>query len=510
MSISLRQGPPATALFMDYLDNWSRVREFYPNEPSLDAIKRFARGRQSLDPAHRERLCAVLSEQQRSWGASERGVEKLAAGAVAVVTGQQPVLFGGPHLSILKAISAVKIAAELERDGIRAVPVFWVAAEDHDHEEIESTWILNRNTDLVRLKVDLSNPEPTPAGWAEFRPDVETVLDECLQNLPQSEFIPEIADLLRSSYGAGVSPVSAFARFMARLFAGTEMTFLDPLHPGMRVLAQPTIELAIRRNSELRAAAIARSRALTAAGYHEQVKVDENFTGFFAYRGRARYAVRPGDLRPDMQWSPNVLLRPVMQDSLLPSVAYVAGPAEVAYFAQAAAVYQALDRPLPPVFPRITATLIEPRIARTADKYGIEFSDVLRGKEYLKRKAVDSTDDGELFERLRSRVHEEIDLLRPRLDAVDATLIGALETSRQKILHQIETLKGKYVSAAARRDETLERHLQALVNSLFPEKKLQERLINYSTFLARYGPGITPRLIERLRLDTKEHQLVEI
>ena len=127
---------------------------------------------------------------------------------MAVVTGQQPVLFTGPLFSIFKAISAIKIATTLEQAGINAVPVFWVAAEDHDFEEISSTWVLNRNSELSRMGVDLASGEPVPAGWLEFKEDVRTAVSECLSNLPQSEFIPELQTILESSYKPGVSPVA--------------------------------------------------------------------------------------------------------------------------------------------------------------------------------------------------------------------------------------------------------------------------------------------------------------
>lgn len=510
MRVSLRHGPPATALFIDYLENWSRVQPFYPQSWSLDSIQRFALARPALDSAHRSRLCSVLAEQHLRWGAGQRGVEKLQSGAVAVITGQQPVLFTGPLFSILKAMTAIKIAARLEQAGVKAVPVFWVASEDHDFAEIESTSVLNRNSELCRVAVDLSGEEPAPAGWLRFRDDVRDAVAKCLENLPQSEFIPELKTLLESSYQPGVSPVDAFATMMASLFAGTDLTFVDPLHQELKALAQPTVDLAIARNAEMRAALMARNRALSAAGYHAQVKVDQNFTGLFAYRGRSRQALRPNELGERISWSPNVLLRPVVQDTLFPTVTYIGGPAEVAYFAQAAAVYETLGRPMPPIFPRISATLVEHRVAKSAEKYGMEMSDVFQGREYLKRQAVAATSDDDGFERVRLRIGEELESLRPLLGSVDATLIGALDTSRQKVMHQVEGLKGKYVNAVARRDETIERHLDAICNSLYPEKKPQERVINIASFIARYGRGVLPRLMERLSLDVREHQVVEI
>jgi bacillithiol synthase len=510
MRVSLRHGPPATRLFVDYLENWSHVQPFYAQPYSLDSIRQFAVQRPALDATHRNRLCSVLAEQQSQWGAGQRGVEKLQSGAVAVITGQQPVLFTGPLFSILKAITAIKLAARLEQSGVKAVPVFWVAAEDHDFAEIEPTWILNRNSELFRVSVDLSGEEPRPAGWLEFRDDVRGAITSCLENLPQSEFIPDLRSLLESSYQPGVSPVDAFAKMMARLFEDTELTFVNPLHDGLRSIAQPVIDKAIAKNSEIRTALMARNKALSAAGYHAQVKVDENFTGLFAYRGRARQVVRPGELDNGIAWSPNVLLRPIFQDTLFPTATYIGGPAEVAYFAQVAAVYETLGMAMPPICPRISATLVEPRVAKLAEKYGIEMSDVLQGREHLKRKAVAATQDDDGFDRVRSRIEEELESLKPLLNSVDATLAGALDTSRQKVLHQLEGLKGKYINAVARRNETLDRHLDTICNSLFPEKKQQERVINIALFIARYGRAVLPALMERLSLEVREHQVVEI
>jgi uncharacterized protein YllA (UPF0747 family) len=436
-------------------------------------------------------------------------VQKLAAGAVAVVTGQQPVLFTGPLFSIFKAVSAVGIAHHLERRGIPAVPVFWVASEDHDFKEIQETWILGKNSELRRISVDLSGDRPSPAGWLAFKEDVRNAVAQCLDELPESEFVLELRNLLEDCYRPGVSPVEAFGRMMARLFSGTDLTFLDPLDQSLRNLAQPTVDLAIRRNTELRSALLARGKDMSAAGYQPQVRVEETFTGLFRYEDSARLAVSPNELRPDIRWSPNVLMRPAIQDVLLPTAAYVGGPAEVAYFAQAAVVYQTLGIPMPPVVPRLSATLVEPRVARIADKYGIELEDVFRGREHLRNKAVGAL-EGDPFEKVQKVIQDELEVLRRPLSSMDSTLTGALDTAKQKIGHQVEALKGKYVTAAARRDETVLRHLEALSNSLFPDKKPQERVLNVASFLARYGPGVVKSLTASLNVETHAHQVVVI
>jgi len=203
-------------------------------------------------------------------------------------------------------------------------------------------------------------------------------------------------------------------------------------------------------------------------------------------------------------------VRPAMQDAIFPTAAYVGGPAEIAYFGQAAAVYEVLGRAVPPVVPRISVTILEPRVARALKKYNMEFTDVFRGRDFMRRQAVRTVQAVDIFDCARDRMTSELESLRPALDAVDSTLVGALDTARQKILHQVETLRTKFVNAEARRNETLERHLDTIGNSLFPEKKLQERVLNITSFLVRYGLAFLPRLEETLSLDSRAHQVVEI
>ena len=510
MRISLRRCPPTSALFVDYLESWSRVENLYSRSYSLESIERFARERPPLESAHRQVLCEVLAAQQTKWGGTQNGVNKLSSGAVAVLTGQQPTVFTGPLFCIFKAISAIKIAAKLEQAGVPTVPVFWVAAEDHDFEEISSTWIVDRNSDLCRLSVDLTDPDPVPAGWLAYKDDIRSAVAECVTRVPQSEFTPALQAMLESCYTPGASPVDAFARMMAALFQHTDLTLVDPLNDRLKSIARPTVEAAISRNAQMRSAIMARNLALADAGYHAQVKVDDSFTGLFGYRGRSRVALRPDELKNGVSWSPNVLLRPVVQDSLFPTVAYVGGPAEIAYFAQAAAVYETLNRPMPPIFPRISATLVEPRLSRILEKYALTLEDVFRGRDHLRRKMVSTTAEDSAFDRVRGAIEAELSSLGPVLTGVDETLGGALETSRQKVKHQLESLHSKYVNAVSRRNDVIERHLDSMCNSLFPEKKQQERMINISSFVARFGPQIVSRLTDSLSLDTREHQVVEL
>jgi bacillithiol synthase len=503
MRIPFGSLPSMSALFLDYVTDWTRLRKFYSEGYSLESIAAFARQRPALASAHRERLCGSLTGDATS-------IQKLAEGAVTIITGQQPGLFTGPNYTILKAITVIKLAKALDGLGVPAVPVFWVAAEDHDYQEIESASVLDRDGGLLHVRIDLSNPDSSPVGWLTLGGDVPDALSKFLAGLPDSEFQLEIREVMESSYRPGVSPVNAFLSAMVKLFEGTGLVFANPLEPEIRKLAYPTLVQAVRQNSEIRAAVVARSRALSDAGYHEQVKVDDNFTGLFAYRAKSRRALRPEELKDDIPLSANVLLRPAMQDAIFPTAAYVGGPAEVAYFAQAGAVYEVFRRPAPPVFPRISATVLEPRVERVLKKYDLQFQDTFRGRDFVRRKAVANVQGVEIFDLVRDRLMTELESLREPLNAVDPTLSGALDNSRQKVLHQVETLRTKFVNAEARRNDTLERHLDSVVNSLFPEKKLQERVINITSFLVRYGLGFIRRLEEELDVDSREHQVIEL
>jgi uncharacterized protein YllA (UPF0747 family) len=510
MRISFGSLPSMSALFLDYVNAWERVRNFYPQDYSIQSVVSFARGRKPQDARHRETLATALATQQKHWGSELSGIDKLAAGAVAVITGQQAGLFTGPNYAVLKALTAIKLARALNDAGVSAVPVFWIAAEDHDFQEIEWAAVLDKNSAVHQVRVNLANDEGMPSGWLSLKDDVSGAVSNLMESLPDSEFRPALQDLLNHCYRPGVSPVDAFGRMLAKLFEGFGLVLVNPLDAGLRQLAQPTLHQIVRQNSQIRSAILSRNRALSEAGYHEQVRVDENFTGVFAYRNKSRQPVRPNELTTELALSANVLTRPVMQDSMFSTVAYIGGPAEIAYFAQAAAVYETLSRPVPPVYPRISATLLEPRVSRALKKYDMEFLDVCRGRDFMRHKAVATVQGVELFDRARDRIGAELESLRPALTSVDATLGGALDTSHQKMVYQIDTLRNKFVNAEARRNEILERQLEVIGNSLFPEKKLQERVLNIASFLGRYGLSIIPHLEQALDLDSRQHQVVDI
>jgi uncharacterized protein YllA (UPF0747 family) len=512
-SAPFNQVPDVSHLFLDYAQNWSSVASLYGSRYDFESVAAFARQCARPPEAAMMRLCDALGAQQDRFGGSRRGVDKLRNGAVAVITGQQAGLFSGPLYALYKAMTAIKLARALDEQGIPATPVFWIASEDHDHDEIRWATVLDRDGAPRRIEVDLSGNEAAPVGWTRYDESVGAAVAQLFEHVQESEFNGEIRKLLDETCMPGASPVDAFGRILARLFSHRDLTLVDPLDPPMKRLAEPALEEAVRRNEEVREAVRRQGRTIEQLGYHEQVRVTETFTGLFAYENGARRTLKPNELSSGLAGlalSPNVLLRPVIQDTLFPTAAYVGGPAEIAYFAQASAVYRVMGRSMPPLVPRISATLVEPRIARALESYRLDPADAWQGREFLARKAGRTLEGATAFDRAHDAVSAAVESLRTTLVVVDPTLGGALDNSRQKMLHQVETLRTKYVQAEARRNEVMDRRLDAITNALYPEKKLQEREDKVLSFLCRYGLGAVGRIEAQLSMDAREHEFVGI
>jgi bacillithiol biosynthesis cysteine-adding enzyme BshC len=335
------------------------------------------------DSARRERVAAILERQNRAWGASQRTLENIARlrnGASAVVTGQQVGLFGGPLFSLFKALTTVKLANQASSAGYDSVPVFWLASADHDLAEISHVSILAADGSLQKLVATTHGAQDAPVGAVTFGPEIEPIVDAAVALLGDSE----VTSFLRESYRPGENFGSSFARLFARLFADWGVVLLDASDPELQQTVQPIYLAAIERAPELDDALLARGKELEAAGYHQQVKVTPSSTLLFMLRNGARTPIHRrstggvagtdflvGDetvpqvdmlrriaAEPHL-FSANVLLRPVVQDYLLPTLAYVGGAAEVAYFGQGGVVYEALLGRVTPILPRFSATIVE-------------------------------------------------------------------------------------------------------------------------------------------------------
>ncbi len=534
--LPFRQIPHTSRLFADFLSWAPSVHQFFPRPPNFSEWLKNEATRVRYDSAIRERVSSVLEAQNKKWGASAKALENIArlrAGAATVVTGQQVGLFGGPLFAIFKALSAIKLADQATAAGVDCVPVFWLATGDHDLAEINNIRIPGPDSVLHDLTAPTQGVPDAPVGSVSFGSEIEAVAEAAAQLLGESE----VVGWLRESYRAGENFGSAFARLFTRLFAEWGVVLLDASDPELHRIAAPIYRAAIERAAELDDALLVRGKELESAGYHQQVKVTPSSTLLFVLRGGARTVVhrRPnGSLNPDFlvgeerisqpklldeisssphHFSPNVLLRPVVQDYLVPTLAYTGGSAEIAYFAQAAVVYHALLGRITPAVPRFSATLVEPKPQALLERYKLDLPDLFHGPEALRETLAVRALPQELqsaFEQADHALKSSLTKIQDSLARLDKTLVAAAANAASKINHQLDQLRARAARAELRQTEVLARHADLLSNILYPNKTLQEREIAGLYFVARHGRGLLHNLYDAIHTDCLDHQVISL
>jgi bacillithiol biosynthesis cysteine-adding enzyme BshC len=529
--LSFRDIPHTTKLFASFVEGFNRVSRYYAHPPTVDGILAAA-GEVQIAPETRRGVVEVLREQNRAFGAdaaTDRNIDRLAAGAVAIVSGQQVGLFSGPLYSPYKVVSILRWAEEITRRGVDAVPVFWLATEDHDLAEINhSFW--NTRSGLERYELPLREADVDHrVGEVVLGDDVKSLVEKAAATLEGSASA-EVARALRGSYTPGETYGSAFGKLMARLLAGRGIILMDPLDARLHRFAAGVFRRALEEGDSLRDALIARSKELDRGGFHAQVKVTGESTLLFynvdgrrlPLRGRngkfiaGKVTFTPDDLRAAIEktseaFTPNVLLRPIVQDTLLPTAAYVGGPAEIAYLAQGQVIYKKLLGRMPAILPRASFTLVEPPIARLLEKYGLKVEDVFRGRQHVRSRMEQKSVPRALarkFESDEKALRRLLKSYRKPIERLDKTLLGALDHSEAKMLHQFLEIKEKAGRAESFRTGVLERHERQLSDALYPHHDLQERTLCALPFLAAYGPKLIGDLAHHADLASPQHHLL--
>jgi bacillithiol synthase len=534
------QIPQQSKLFLDYLRDPLALRHFYPEAVRSHADLPARKDRVlSSHMTDRQRLCAALERLNRGWQAGDatlKNIRLLAeADCLAVVSGQQAGLFTGPLYTIYKALSAVKLAECLTQRGAKAVPVFWIATEDHDFAEVAWAEIINRDCALEKVAVPAEiHRAGSPVGLVKLDQSSESAIETLLKALPNSEFTADVETLLRDAYAPGTAYGDAFARMVATLTAKYGLIVLDPLDSELKQLAAPLYSAAARNAPEIAKAIAHRSRELEEAGYHAQVTPSEDsFPLFLHDESRARHALTRTPegkyrtkadgheyaadelaewaLREPDRFSPNVTLRAVVQDYLLPTVAYYGGAAEIAYFAQTSEVYRLLARPVTPILHRASITMVEKHTWRALERYNLTLKDFFAGYDQVVANVVENylgKETSEAFNHTTETFNSELNALQDKLRQVDPTLADALDKGRAKINYQIDGLRTRFQRAQIGRDEALRRQLERAFDLLYPEKSLQERHINITSLLARHGRYVTDWMFDAIELGSNEHTMV--
>jgi bacillithiol biosynthesis cysteine-adding enzyme BshC len=537
VDIDVRRMPWIRPLAGEYADRFPAVSEFFAGNPWTDGGWRDAIRRVQAHQHDRHSLVHMLRAQSTRRGAPPRALEAIESladpGSVAVVTGQQAGLFGGPLYTLLKAITALQLAERARKThGVPAVAIFWVDSEDHDWEEVRSCPVLDG--DLALRTIALGEPEGAgelPVARIVLGADAERAVNELEATLPPTEFTTEIASALREIYQPGVRMADAFARWMDRLLGSRGLIVFESADASAKPMVADLFARELDEPGRTSALALSAGEAMRALGHEPQVIPQPDSVALFRLNG-GRRGIRVRDGRfiidedmvdptalvaearqhPD-RFSPNVLLRPLVQDTLFPTVAYVSGPSELAYLGQLKSVYERFDVPMPLIYPRASVTLLDSASARFLGRYSLPLEQLRAQDESALNHLLEAQLPAAVEQALTAvdvSVKEHMATLVDAVGQLDPTLAGAARTTLGRMEHDLRTLHNKIIHAAKKRDETLRRQFSRAQALAFPDGHPQERTLGLPFFLNRYGWALVDRLEAELPLETGKHYVLTI
>ncbi len=523
--------PGLSRLFLDFCNEASPARDWYaPAAPE----KHWQTAQSPNSSASRQGIADLLAQQNPDRLSQ---VEAIRKGAGVVVTGQQVGLLGGPLYVPHKASTAIAMAQTANHERQPRQAIFWLATEDHDFAEINHV-IFPARRELRTLRYD-SAPNPNlPVGRLVLDESITPILDQAWELLGYSDAM----EWLAAAYRPGNTLAGAFAEFYAQVFAPQGLLILDASGREAHRLGAPVLQAAIERADELHAALLERNAAIESAGYHAQVAVGAQGSLLFLIDAEsgARLALKrtPGSAtEPDGLWqagrhkystaellgilageperiSPSALLRPLFQDTLLPTSTYVGGPAEIAYFAQASVLYERILGRLTPVAPRLSATLVEPAIAELLDRHELRFETILSNtEESLAQRLGARAMPAAGKQRLASAgnaLDVELAELTGYMAGLDEGLGRSAQISANKMRYQMNRLRRLAATFQLQQEASLRRHAQALIQSLHPRHNLQERVFGAAYFLARYGSGLIETLVAEAGDGCPGHKVIRL
>jgi bacillithiol synthase len=529
--VDVRRFPWIRKLAADYAFDFPAVSRFFAGDPAQAQSWHDAITRAQAYQRPRAEVVDLLLEQQ---GRRNAPPEARAATSVlrdpksvAIVTGQQAGLFGGPLFTLLKSLTALKLVEELRsKYGTPAAAVFWIDAEDHDWNEVRALTVLD--SDLRPRTISL----PAPQGAGELPVAAVRLDDEVLKAirdlesaLPATEFTAPLLASLGEAYRPGRGMAEAFGRWLETTLGGRGLVVFDSSDPAAKPLVGRVFARELESPEQTSQLAASAGAELVSLGYHAQVMPQEG-PALFHLDGRRHAIRRDGTgfavgnehhqaaalqhsaVTQPTTFSPNVLLRPIVQDTLFPTVCYVAGPNELGYQAQLRAVFEYFGVPMPLYYPRASATVLDSAAARFLARYELPLESLQPQDDGALNRLLESqlppSVEGALQDALHA-VDERMSALASAVPALDPTLEGAVRSTLGKMQHELKALHSKIIHAAKRRDETLRRQFDRARAQAFPGGHPQERTIGFVSFLARYGPSFVDRLDEELPLDLGHH-----
>ncbi len=522
-----------TNMYLDFLAGLYSARHLY----AVDNISDVA---EQLDSVQypRDAVADILRQQNSRYRASRLTfdhIEQLRQKeTLCVFAGQQAVLFGGPLLITIKALAIVKAARQYSEELNRQViPIFWIAGDDHDFEEVNHTYVFNRDMEPVRVAYESPPDLELPTSEITFsdREALNRAKEQLREALGDTDFTPELYDLIDSCHTPEDTFVSAFGKLMASLTKDTGLVFFSPGDPDAKRLAAPFFESIIDKQHTLHSRISCTNEHIESHGYHIQVEKSDDAVHLFCNR-HGRLPVKHADdsftigdehisrdklleliqNEPHL-FSPDVMTRPILQSWLFPVVSQKGGPSEIAYLAQINPLFDLFDRPAPLHAARPSATIIEKRFEKVMQQHEISFEELIEDVEQVINRVLTASFPENLEEKFRTmteQVEKQFkDFVKESLQ-FDPSLESFAHQIYGKIDYNIKQFEGKVFSSHKRRSKDTRERIYKLWQAVFPNRGLQERSINVLYFLSKYSRNLIPFISDQLQSEEEAHQLIHL
>ncbi|MBN2226890.1 MAG: bacillithiol biosynthesis cysteine-adding enzyme BshC [candidate division Zixibacteria bacterium] len=522
-----------SALYRDFLARDPKVNKYVPVASPSEAA-------QAIVPTgvDRNALCDILVRQNEAFlakPATMAAIEKLRReDALCVFTGQQAGILGGPLYTLYKAVGVVKMAAKLQMEFDRpVVPVFWVAADDHDFDEIRQLTYLEKDGSIANFKYGSGDSKGVPASEIvlDNEDDYNAFADAVRNAYGNTDFTDEMYEHIFNAYAMDVDFVEAFARYFAEIFPDLGLIFFSPGDIDVKALSRRFFQRIVEHYFNVKTLLEETATSLEMDEYHIQAEKKQSAVHLF-YHDPARKPIHfadeaylvgekrlalPGlnDLieRNPEQFSPDVLTRPVWQSYLFPVVAHCGGPGEIAYFCQIGKLFKLFKLPQPYYFARPSGTIIEARQEELMFRLGIKLDDFTGDVEQVINRVLAKyfpEDMDEQFQRFRRRLDNDYEALANYIVEFDGQLKPMTEQVFGKIDFALKALEKKIFSRHKKQMKDSRAQIYRMASALYPDRNLQERTFSINDYIAKYGPDVVEHIIDKLSIDTTDHQMIPL
>jgi bacillithiol synthase len=500
-AISFEETGLFSKVFTDYIKGEPYLSQFYKYQPTLAGFKKAIEDRANIN-ADRSILVKVLKERYKtSSEATAKNISLLEDKNIfTVTTGHQLCLFTGPLYFIYKIITAINLADSLKKEypQYNFVPVYWMAGEDHDFAEINHTYLFGK-------KVEWSGD--SLAGGPVGRISIETlapVLDGLFSIMGESEKSNELKKIVADAYSGNKNLGQATFDLVNALFGKYGLVIVDPDNVELKKLLLPVITDELLKQSSF-ARVTDTDKQLAALGIEPQIhareinlfyvnekgrnRIEKQGENYHVVNGAATFTkeqiIAEAQQHPD-RFSPNVILRPVYQQMILPNIAYIGGPAEVAYWLQLKASFDYHKAQFPVLIPRNFAMIIDKGTAAKMDKLKLDSKSIFKDVDDLIKGFVIENNNVE-FEGEKEKLKQVYDGISQKIKTIDPTLTSLAEAELQKQYNALKGIETKLIRAQKQKDETSVNQIRKIKEKLFPDGSLQERHDSFIPYYLQYG-----------------------